>query len=148
MAFKACRAHVVHVALAVLMMHQVLVSGKHAISVWRSDTLYPRCIQSSFRCMYVMAAADAHQRHSLSAGSCPTRPGYNSLTDMMWVGNGTARALRTSPAGNAEKICSLERNCVAWNDKGFYFLGTIGSYRQQTRTCSYVKISVAKQGKQ
>ena len=82
------------------------------------------------------------------AGSCPARPGYNSLMDMIWVADGRSNPLRTSPPVNAEKICSLDRNCVAWNDKGFYFLGTIGSYRPQARTCSYVKVSVAKQGKQ
>jgi hypothetical protein len=92
-------------------------------------------------CTYVKATA---------LPSCPEKDGYVAKTDTNWVGSAQTQESQTAPA-NAQQICSLDQNCVAWNNFGYYILvksptsPTVAasgvSFTPYAKMCTYVKAS-------
>jgi hypothetical protein len=93
-------------------------------------------------CTYVKTSA---------APKCPDRRGYVTKVDTNWIEASTGRTCgsQTSPE-NAEKICNLDGNCLAWNNYGYYLnakntKATVAAtglkfYPYET-LCTYVKTS-------
>jgi hypothetical protein len=92
-------------------------------------------------CTYVKATA---------LPSCPEKEGYIARSDSNWVRSGLTQESQTAPA-NAQQICSLDPNCVAWNNFGYYILvksptapsiAAAGiAFTPYDKMCTYVKAS-------
>lgn len=55
------------------------------------------------------------------APACPPKEGYIAKPDTNWQGGSKTTVSHTS-AENAQKICNLDANCIAWNSFGYYIL--------------------------
>jgi hypothetical protein len=83
---------------------------------------------------------------------CPDKAGYVTKVDTNWSETSTSgrtRATQTS-IQNAERICNLDGNCLAWNSFGYYLLAqntraTVAAtglkFISYETMCTYVKAS-------
>jgi hypothetical protein len=87
----------------------------------------------------------------IAAPRCPDKPGYVTKADTNWseASNGKTCGSQTSPE-NAEEICNLDGNCLAWNSYGYYLLAknakaTVAAtglkFFSYEALCTYVKVS-------
>jgi hypothetical protein len=82
--------------------------------------------------------------------SCPDKDGYITKADTNWVRTSQTQESQTTP-GNAQQICNLDTNCLAWNNFGYYILAKGGttptvaasgiSFQPYDKMCTYVKAS-------
>ncbi|WIA44538.1 hypothetical protein OEZ86_007272 [Tetradesmus obliquus] len=94
-------------------------------------------------CTYVKASA---------LPSCPEKEGYITRSDTNWARSDKTQESQTAPA-NAQQICNLDPNCLAWNSFGYYILAQGGtaptvaaagvSFTPYDKLCTYVKASAA-----
>jgi hypothetical protein len=72
--------------------------------------------------------------------ACPQKRGYKALADTNWKGSTVTKESQTT-AENAQRICNLDANCVAWNSFGYYILGQPFdvTYTPYQGMCTYVK---------
>lgn len=92
-------------------------------------------------CTYVKATA---------LPACPEKAGYNTKDNTNWVRSDKTQESQTLPA-NAEQICNLDSNCLAFNNFGYYILksGSVAPTLAATgvkltpydKLCTYVKTS-------
>lgn len=90
-------------------------------------------------CTYVKATA---------LSSCPDKAGYVTKSDTNWIGSDMTDGSQTSPA-NAQEVCDLDDNCLAWNNFGYYIFAVDGteatveatgiSFTPYSKLCTYVK---------
>jgi hypothetical protein len=99
---------------------------------------------------HVQALQRALHLKTTALPSCPEKEGYIARSDTDWVRTAQTQESQTAPA-NAQQICSLDQNCVAWNSFGYYILvksptaPTVAaagvSFTPYDKLCTYVKAS-------
>ncbi|KAG2451054.1 hypothetical protein HYH02_004322 [Chlamydomonas schloesseri] len=73
---------------------------------------------------------------------CPDKKGYILLVDTNYQGNSRAKGGQLWPAVKAEKLCTADPSCIAWNDWGYYLnSGGVQLYYPYDNMCTYVKDS-------
>lgn len=88
-----------------------------------------------------------------SAVPCPDKAGYVTREFTNWEGSDKTKESQTSPPENAEKICNLDANCLAFNSFGYYILkksevpmslSAAGvSFSPYEKICTYVKTALS-----
>lgn len=72
-------------------------------------------------CLYVISALAIAGILPMACAQCPDNPGFVTKANSSWIGGSETKESQTT-SDNAEQICNLDENCLAFNSNGHYIL--------------------------